>query len=65
MLERIEAGLREEDRSNAEAWRDVDGRRRLRTLFELSDFARSMARKRGIPLESGPLEFPGLPPAAA
>ncbi|MGE0602118.1 MAG: hypothetical protein AB7J35_22185 [Dehalococcoidia bacterium] len=61
MLERIARGLKEEDRSNAEMWRDEPAEKRLAALFELSDFMRAMVRSRGFPIDYGELEFPGLP----
>ena len=64
LLQRIAQGLKDEDRDNAEMWRDRGGEDRLQAMFEVSDFMRKVARSRPDPVIWDDLEFPGLPRTA-
>jgi hypothetical protein len=61
LLSRIAAGLKAEDRSNAEHWRDKSAEERFRALCEISDMMQVLIRSRGFPIDYGELEFPRLP----
>jgi hypothetical protein len=65
MLRRIAQGLRDEDRDNARAWIGKSANLRLTTMFELSEFNRTMARKHGASLDNEEPEFPRLRQAVA
>lgn len=61
MLKRIEEGLKEEDRSNAEMWRGKSDAECARAIAECSSLGDALVRSRGFPVEYGELDFPPLP----
>jgi hypothetical protein len=61
LLSRIAAGLKAEDRSNAEHWRDKSDAECMHAVAELSRLGALLVRSRGFPIDYGRLEFPGVP----
>lgn len=61
LLSRIAEGLKREDESNAEMWRDATAAARGRAIAELGTFALLVVQSRGFPIAYGELEFPPLP----
>ena len=61
MLKRIEEGLKEEDRSNAEMWRGKSDAECAQAIAECSNLGDALVRSRGFPVEYGELDFPPLP----
>jgi hypothetical protein len=61
MLERIERGLKEEDRSNAEHSRGKSAAERVRAMAELSALGAAVVRARGFAIRDDGRQFPGLP----
>ncbi len=61
MLQRIAEGLKREDESNAEMWRDKGPEERFQAFCEISDFMNKLVEARGFPIEYEPLNFPRIP----
>lgn len=60
MLRRIEASLKEEDRSNALMWRARGDAESARAMIECSQLADVQIRVQGSPIDYGELKFPSF-----